>query len=352
MASQNDATSGGPHRIQVHPAHRVGLPAARMPRRWCTGSVTDLPDAVTTLLTQQHGLITLTQCRAADLHAAQVRNLVRAARWERVAPGVYSVVHHRKTWLRSLWLAHLHAGSASVVSHESAGRLHRFSQVPAGRVALMDDSYRRHGPDGVRRHRAEDLRPDHITDFDGLPVTTPLRTIVDLASVLHIARMRLLVEEMSTSHRFSLAAIGAALDDVRRPGKPGIVKLTRVLDDLGPGSGQPRSKLERLLDDVIRLSGLPEPRREHPLPGRGALVGFVDRCWPEAKLIVEADGRKWHSRREQASRDASRSLEAQAAGFETTRLLWEHLAHDPDGTAELLSSVYQQRTELLRRTAS
>jgi hypothetical protein len=353
MLPLNDAGSGQrPAMAELVTGSGSCDPLRRPPSRAALLGMTALPDDVTKLLDTQHGLITLVQCRDAGLEAPQVRNLVRAERWVRVAPSIYSVVHHRTTWLRKLWVAHLHAGPTSVVSHESAGRLHHFAQVPAGRVVLMDDGYRRHGPEGVRRHRADDLRPDHITEIAGLPVTTPLRTIVDLAAVLHIARVRHLVEDVVNSHRFSVAAIGATLDEVRRPGKPGVAKLARVLDDHGPGRGVPRSELERLLDDVIRLSGLPAPVHEHPLPGGGAIVGFVDRCRPDAKLIVEADGRKWHTRRVQASLDATRSLQAQSAGFETTRLLWEHLAHDPEGTAELLRSVHLQRTDLLRRAAS
>ena len=312
----------------------------------------DLPDATVAHLAAQHGVISLAQCRAAGLTDSQVRNLTRSGRWERLAPGVYAVSLHRTTWVRKLWIAHLHAGPDSVVSHESAGRLHRYTQVPAGRVVLMTGRNCRYGPDGVRLHRADDLCPDDVTKFDGLPVTKPLRTIVDLAGVLRIAPIRSLVDDVVTSKRFTLAEIGAAMDALRRRGKPGIALLSRVLDDQGPGDGMSRSELERLLDEVILLSGLPRPVHEYPLPGRGAMTGFVDRCWPEARLIVEADGRKWHTRREQMRRDASRSLEASAAGFETTRLLWEHLTHDPDGTASLLRAVYEQRRALLRRGAS
>ena len=72
------------------------------------------------------------------------------------------------------------------------------------------------------------------------------------------------------------------------------------------------------------------------------IVDFV--CF-RARLIVEADGRRWHARREQALLDATRSLEAAAKGYETTRLLWEHLAHDPVTTAGLLREVHDLRLE-------
>jgi len=188
--------------------------------------------------------------------------------------------------------------------------------------------------------------------IEGLPVTTPLRTIVDLASVLHIASLRDLVRDQITLQRLDAAELGAVMGSLRRRGKPGVAKLSRVLDDLAPGEGLPRSELERLLDHVIRLSGLPTPVAEYPLPGRGVATGFVDRCWPEARMIVEADGRKWHTRRNQMELDATRSIEAQAAGFETTRLLWEHLESDADNTAQLLRTIYERRLDLIGRQTS
>ena len=77
------------------------------------------------LLGVQHGLISLEQCRGIELDDAHVKALVRSGRWERVAPAVYASPGHLQTWNRSLWLAHLHAGPDSVVSHQSAGRLVR-----------------------------------------------------------------------------------------------------------------------------------------------------------------------------------------------------------------------------------
>lgn len=85
---------------------------------------------------------------------------------------------------------------------------------------------------------------------------------------------------------------------------------------------------------------------EHPLPGRGVVEGFVDRCWPEVGLIVEADGRRWHERRQQMQRDADRTLEAQAVGYETSRVMWERVVHDPEGTATLLRSIFDARAAL------
>lgn len=311
------------------------------------------PSPLAARLDRQHGVITRAQCLDLGLTLNDVRRLLRSGRWERLAPSVYGITDHRSTFVRKLWTAHLHAGPESVVSHESAGRLCGFRQAPADRVVLTVASNRRSPEAGVVHRYGKDLAPEHVEQWNGLPVTTPLRTIIDLAATLHIASLRSLLQDVIvTEHRFSRATVGAFVATLHRRGKRGMANLTRVLDDMGPGEGLPRSELERLLDEVVLRSGLPKPAHEHPLPGRGAVTGFVDRCWPDARLIVEGDGRRWHDRREQALLDASRSLEASAKGFETIRLKWEHLAHDPGTTAGLLRKVHDQRLELVRGRAS
>ena len=239
----------------------------------------------------------------------------------------------------------------SCVSHEAAGRLHGLPESPGGIVSLSVPHGRRPRIADARVRRVDDLGQDQIVRFDGLPTTGLPRTIVDLSSVLHIARLRLLVERVVVERRTSLAQVGATLAGLRRQGKPGVTLLCRVLDELGPGDGIPNGELERLFDDLVIRSGLPAPVHEHPLPGLGARTGFVDRCWPDARLIVELDGRKWHTRRQQMLADHDRSLQAQAAGFETIRLLWEHVHSDGTRTATTLRRIHDRRTTLLRRAA-
>jgi len=313
--------------------------------------MTAMPEEVTARLRSQRGVVTRTQALQAGMTTSGIRTEVRNGRWSRAAPGVYVLEGSPTTWEQALWVAHLHLGPDSVLSHEAAGRLHGLPEVPEGIVSLSVAHDRRPRRAGVRIHRVDDLGDDHIVRLDGLRTTTLPRTIVDLASVLHIARLRLLVERLVCERTTSLAQVGATLAGLRRHGKPGIARMCKVLDDLGPGDGIPNGELERLFDDLVARSGLPAPLHEHPLPGIGPRTGFVDRCWPDARLIVELDGRKWHTRRQQVLADHDRSLQAQAAGFETTRLLWEHVHSDGARTAATLGRIHEQRTALLRRAA-
>ena len=97
---------------------------------------------------------------------------------------------------------------------------------------------------------------------------------------------------------------------------------------------------------VLSEAGLPPARHEYPLPTTSDLRGFVDRAWPEVRFIIEADGRRWHTRRADFARDAQRDLEASALGWHTLRVTWEMLRFDPEVTAALIRSTYEERVRL------
>jgi hypothetical protein len=305
--------------------------------------VRHLPSSVVDMLERQHGVASRAQLLDRGMSTSDLRRMTGAGHWELLAPRVLGVVGHHETWLRSLWVAHLHAGPDSVVSDGSAARLHGCEQVRRGQVCVTVRAGRGPGPSFATWHRRGDLATGDVALVDGLPVTNLARTVVDLAGSLHIARLRLLVEDALVTHRCTLEAIGATLARVRRSGRrrsavgPGA-------DDLGPVGGLPTASWAA--GRRRRRSGRPSsPTHEHPLPGRGAVTGFVDRCWSDVLLILGpmAD---LHERRQQMVR-ADRNIEALRAGYETVRMCWEHLAHDPDGSAAALREIYLRRAALL-----
>lgn len=316
-------------------------------------SADDPPDRrVEEVAAAQHGVISRAQALAAGLGPARIRRLIDSGRWRQVAPSVYSFPGHPDTRERRLWIAHLHAGPHSVISHRSAVRLHRLGPIEGDPVDLIVGRGQRRALRGTRRFQLDDLAPTHVTSIGGLPLTTPARTIVDAASVLTLVRLERIVENAEVTGQCPVAKVAVTVDELRRRGKPGVRRLMVVLDRLGPAEQFPHSELERYCDRVIDLAGLPTPVHEHPLPGGHGLSGFVDRTWPEARLIVEADGRRWHTRRSQIALDHDRDLAAAQAGYQIVRLIWERLTQDADATAAALRRIYDQRVALLARAGS
>lgn len=274
--------------------------------------------------------------------ALRTRRL-KSGRWKRAQPGVYILPSAPPTFEQRLWVGWLAVGPQAHVSFESAAQLQSIPNVARERVVMtvQHSGYQR--LTGIVVHQISDVQPDHLTSVAGLPVTTVPRTIVDLAAVVSPMRLRSIVEESKFAGLTTPVAVGECLSSVARRGKPGVRSLTRVLDLFGDGKATSTSKLEDGLRDVIQTAGLPRPTSQFPFPGRQFTKGCVDFAYPDVKLVIEADGRRWHTRIRDIARDHERDGDAAEEGWLTLRLMYEHIIGDREGTARRIRAVYEQR---------
>lgn len=113
------------------------------------------------------------------------------------------------------------------------------------------------------------------------------------------------------------------LDVVARTGgHRGIGALRDVAED-HPGATFTRSEAEEQLLALIRAGGLPEPCVDARIDG-----DEVDFLWPQAKLVVEVDGYRFHSTQAAFERDRLRDARLHAKGFEVMRVSWRRLERD------------------------
>jgi hypothetical protein len=298
------------------------------------------------LLAAQEQVISAAQvCRCgASRNAAHAK--VRRGAWVAMAPGVYCPAGMQGGWLQRLWIACLAIGPGAVLSHDSAAQLQGLPPANYDAVTLSVPLGRHPRVAGARISEVADLGAPHITRRLGLPVTTPARTIVDLAGRRDVSVARL-DDLIKVAHRSRVALVedvATVAGHVRRRGKPGMAKLDEVFEKRAPGDPVPASVLEELLFDVIGLAGLgSRVVYQYPLPTDIPLVGFVDAAFPEAKLIVEADGRRWHSQEQDMERDRDRDNGAAARGWQTMRVMYRRMKPDPDGIAQQVRMAFDER---------
>src|SRR5205814_540617 len=181
------------------------------------------------------------------------------------------------------WFAELRAALLShpdsVVSHRASGALHTWPAYHPGLVELTAwgaPNYRGLGT----IHRTKDLYTEDLTTVKGFPVTTQLRTAVDMSSLMRRRKYEWLIDDLLAAKAFTLEELDDRFRRITRRGKPGMGNLRYVVESRGPGFVPPASRLERLLTDVLTGGGLPMPVRQHPLPSRLG-PGRVDVCYPE-----------------------------------------------------------------------
>ena len=233
-----------------------------------------------------------------------------------------------------LWWALLIAGPGAMVSHWAAAALQGFTGFPPTRLTITVPHGRYH--ENAVAHVFQSRDPAVPILVGGLPVTPVVRTLFDVARLVGPKRLGSAVDDADAAGTTSIAALQKAFLELARPGRNGISTMRMVLDARAEdGYVPPRATLERHLDRI--LERLPVTfEKEAPLPGREWSNERVDRLCRRPPLVVEGDGRRWHTRQRDLVRDGQRRREALAAGFPTVNYFYEELRSDPDAVeAEL-----------------
>lgn len=193
---------------------------------------------------------------------------------------------------------------------------------------------------GLRIHRVASLRSDETTRIDGIPCTIAARTIVDLAGAGNRRELEWAVKE-GEGKIFRREGVDLIL--ARHPGCPGTPALTEMLRLRDPTAGLTDSELEDIFIAMCRRYGIPLPEIGEPLRVNGHRYR-ADFLWPPLRLVVETDGRRWHSGAFATSLDERRDRDLTIAGYRVQRLTWRQIMLDPDGAAAtVLALIAQQR---------
>ena len=211
----------------------------------------------------------------------------------------------------------LACGHGAVLSHRSAAAL--WSIRPQGEPDLIDVTLRtragRRRRRGIRVHRPRRLPDDELTTQSEIPATGPARTILDLGSTIDTRPLERAIDE---ADRLKLVAADDLVELLRRhPGHPGARKLRRVLARHQAGATVTRSELEERFLVLCRRHRLPRPEVNAPL-----LDYVVDFLWPDARLVVEVDGRATHGTRRAFQADRDRDGRLAVTGYTVLRFTW------------------------------
>ena len=139
--------------------------------------------AIAAVAATQYGVFSRAQARGVGLSDRQLRYRIERGRIERLTRHTFRIVGAAESWRQRLMAACLAAGDGAAVSHRSAAALHRYDGFPPGLVEITVGQGRRDFHlAGVIVHSSSCWADEDITVVDGIPVTTPERTLVTLAA--------------------------------------------------------------------------------------------------------------------------------------------------------------------------
>ena len=276
---------------------------------------------------QNGGVITRSEALALGMASSTLHSwvgrgfLVAAGAGTYVQPGV---LDREESTLRAATRA-----LAAVVSHESAGRMHGLDGLDPMRMTVAVPVRRSNRFAGVQVHQLTDLLADETVVVEGLPVTDPPRTILDLAAVLPPVLLATCLDQMVRMKRTDYRTVAGRLESVARRGKPGVRKLRSLLEPRLGGHFVSDSVLETRLLKVLTDDGLPTPSTQYRPPWLRHMDGRVDLAYTREQVIVEGDSQRWHGAPEAFQTDRERDNLAQLAGWIILRFTWQDITKRP-----------------------
>lgn len=294
----------------------------------------------------QGGLATAAQMFALGFSKNSIANLRNEGYLVSAAPCVYRAAGTPSSWLTELAAAALFLNGRAVVSKATAARLlglPGFENDPTIEFSCVPES---RGIGGrVTVHSARQLDPvdqgacrlpewgsapvpprfQHLGLLRSVAVTTPCRTVIDLAERLSVPALARLVDSTISLRVTTQEQLLEGVERLRDSGVRGVRRMDQVLIDAGV-----ESWLERKFLELLRESGLPRPVCQVVFQRNGRTLARVDFFFEEAKLVVEVSGRRGHVTDAERQKDARRRNELQEAGMVVLEFTTADVVRDPD----------------------
>jgi Transcriptional regulator, AbiEi antitoxin len=238
------------------------------------------PDQLVARLAARHGgVVSFNGLLALGLTPRQIDRRVESGRLHGLHRGVYAVGHRRLGVDGRRWAAVLALGDQAFLSYDSAADAHSMRASASGLIHVSvrgRAGRKRHA--GIRVHRPRALPDDEVCTLRGLPITTPARTLLDLAGAGLRARALETALDLAERERLlDFAELHALL--ARYPRRPG-TRLLRAQLERYRGPVDVRSELERLVYELCNAHGLPRPVENTVIEGKCAIsIGRIGGSW-------------------------------------------------------------------------
>ena len=291
----------------------------------------EVTDQIAATARDQHGVVGRQQLADLGLTQRQIAGAVNAGVLRKVGPRAYSALTQHTSRRGRMWGAQLSLQSAPRtgspgfgLGFATAAEAFGWKTAPNTTIHLvMDRRLLRSGP-GIRAHLTTHLPAADLVLRDGLWLTSPARTLLDLAAVVTPDHLDQLIDRSIQLRDFDLRELGRVRKERRTHGN---AALRAALDRLHETAGQNRSELERRMIKLITESYLP------PVACNARLHGFeVDIHFPGTRAIVETDGAGFHLSPAQIADDIEKQTALEAHGFVIKRLNWNQVNYEPEAT--------------------
>ena len=292
---------------------------------------------------RQHGIFDRAFARRCGLPGSTIDWRLRAGRYWMLWPGVYTFPEVPDSWEKFAMAGVLHAGPDAALSGSAAARKLELPGFEKARIEVSTP--RRVSTHGMVVHSRTPLRVDEITSRDGIPITVPERTLLDLSAVLPEPRLEGAVDSMIHLRHSDFRRIVGYLEqpELPRRGRHLLLKILGERGDVVPNE----SLLETGLARLLRHPSLPPVARQYRIYVGGNPVARPDFAYPEAKLAIEGHSIKFHGSELQRKHDAARHKLLESLGWYILYVTWWETMYRTDEARRRIRRIYYERLQLM-----
>lgn len=295
---------------------------------------------------RQRMLITMADVVACGGDRHNVHTRVASGRWRKVEEGVYLINGAPYDWATRQQALTLAGGPGALGSHFAAARVLGLAGFETAPVEVSVPRGRNLRRSRQRTHESTDLDRCRRVEHDGVWVTDPDRTILDLARYLGVRRLTAVVEDARRRGLVTWSSLIATLVRHARQGRHGVRRLRAVIVANADRDEITDTDVELLLLVLIRQAGLREPVLHHRVTDdHGRFVAEVDFAYPDLRIAIEVEG-DVHGRRSVRNRDSARRNDLELEG-------WLVLVFSNDRVKDRPTAVLSEiRAAIARRTGA
>jgi len=232
------------------------------------------------------------------------------------------------------------AGALAVASHRSAAWLWELRDVPRWRPEVTVAGRTRRSPTRATVHRTDRLEPADITSCEGIPVTTVPRTLLDLGAVTGVPVVGQATQDAVIRGLVEPEALLCVLERVGGRGRRGTAALRAVVETASLDA-RLESRLEQELLEILLRCEVPAPVPQHELRCVDGRLVRLDFAWPEQRVAVEADGRRWHATTADFESDRARGNSITASGWALYRFGWSDVRERRAGVVASIHRAFR-----------
>jgi putative AbiEi antitoxin of type IV toxin-antitoxin system len=268
----------------------------------------------------QHGLVRLDQLVQLGASPGARRHLVDSGVLDQLSVSVFRVAGAPQSLAQRRMAAVLDAGVDAVLSHDAAAEAWGLTRRP--RASFDVARRRRVTPRSSHLgsvHVVRDLQAHHVVRRNGIPTTTPARSVVDLAATTYPDRVERLLDAAWSRRLLNIGELASIVWEVRKKGRAGVVLLDQLVAQRW-NRPRPGSALELRYEDILRRHGLPPMRPQVHLHDDEGWIGCVDYVGVDVPLVVFVDGAAFHTSLTDQRHDDLQTRRIQALGYHVERI--------------------------------